>query len=50
MKTYTVLVIGDKPEEQMELFNCNAKVDKYIKYYIIPSLFFTLGRFSKNTE
>ena len=34
MKTYTVLVIGDKPEEQMELFNCNAKVDKYIKYYI----------------
>lgn len=36
-RTYSVLVIGDKPEEQMELFNSSIKGEKYIKYYIKDS-------------
>lgn len=34
MNTYNVLVIGERPEEQMEMFNSLKKVEKYIKYYI----------------
>lgn len=37
MRTYSVLVIGENPDIQMESFNASIKCEKYIKYYIKDS-------------
>ena len=34
MKLKSVIVIGAKPEEQMELFNLHKQVEKYLVYQI----------------